>query len=99
MSKMYGSYSDDDLNDWERLPLNAMVLTSSGFGAWLYRRDENKRKQENTDVLNKIKADIEQYQADCGLSCSDDVNCRTCDRITFDTILGIIDKYRKGNKE
>ena len=55
-----------------------------------------------TDVLDKIRADIEQYQADCDLSSSDDVNCRTCDRITFDTILGIIDKYKtesEGSRE
>lgn len=51
---------------------------------------------QNTDVLDKIKAEIERYQADCNLSCSDDANCRICDKITFDTIYRIIDKYRKG---
>ena len=88
MSKMYGSYSDDDLNDWERLPLNAMVLTSSGFGAWLYRRDENKRKQENTDVLNKIKAEIDFIADSNGVK-----------HIHRDDVHRIIDKYRKGDKE
>ena len=56
-------------------------------------------KPPYTEVLDSIKADIEQYQADCDLSCSDDVNCRTCDRITFDSIYRIIDKYRKVDKE
>ena len=51
-----------------------------------------------TDVLDKIRADVEQYQADCNLSCSD-ANCRTCDNITFGSIYRIIDKYRKGDKE
>lgn len=54
---------------------------------------------EINNVLDKIRADVEQYQADCDLSCSDDANCRTCDRITFDSIYRIIDKYRKGDKE
>ena len=48
-----------------------------------------------SDVLDKIRADVEQYQADCNLSCSD-ANCRTCDNITFGSIYRIIDKY-KGN--
>ena len=52
-----------------------------------------------SDVLDKIKADVEQYQADCDLSCSDNANCRTCDRITFGTIYRIIDKYRKESEE
>ena len=52
-------------------------------------------KQEPlTDVLDKIKADIEQYQADCDLSCSDNANCRTCNNITFGSIYRIIDKYK-----
>ena len=42
IKKMYGSYSDADLNDWERFPMNSRVLTSSAFGAWLMRRDENR---------------------------------------------------------
>lgn len=56
-------------------------------------------KPPYTEVPDSIKAEIEQYQADCNLSCSDDANCRICDKITFDTIYRIIDKYRKGNKE
>lgn len=52
-------------------------------------------KQEPlTDVLDKIRAEIEQYQADCDLSCSDDANCRTCNNITFGSIYRIIDKYK-----
>lgn len=53
-------------------------------------------KPPYTEVLDEIKAEIERYQADCNLSCSDDANCRICDKITFDTIYRIIDKYRKG---
>ncbi len=46
MTEMYGSYSDEDLNEWERMPQNIRVLTSSAFGAWLLRRDKNKKEQE-----------------------------------------------------
>lgn len=42
--KMYGSYSSADLDDWERFPFVSQVLTSSAFGAWLMRRDENRDK-------------------------------------------------------
>lgn len=52
-----------------------------------------------TEVLDEIKAEIERYQADCNLSCSDDANCKICDKITFDTIYRIIDKYRKEENE
>lgn len=44
--KAYGSYSEDDLNDWEKLPEVLRVLTSSGMGAWLRRRDERRDAQE-----------------------------------------------------
>lgn len=54
---------------------------------------------EQESMLDEIRAEIERYQADCNLSCSDDANCRTCDRITFDTIYRIIDKYREGQTD
>ena len=53
-------------------------------------QDEN----EVGDVLDKIRAEIEQYQADCNLTNSDEIDCKFCDSITFDTIYRIIDKYR-----
>ena len=55
---MYGSYSDADLNDWERLPMNASVLTSSAFGAWLLRRDERRDTSIKADYENRLKADL-----------------------------------------
>lgn len=70
--KMYGSYSDADLDHWQNLPMNSYVLTQSAFGAWLMRRDENKAKQFPTVSLSKVKEareEIEQYGAEeqeCG---------------------------------
>ena len=65
--KLYGSYSDADLNDWEQFPQVSSVLTSSLFGAWLMRRDENKAKQFPTIPLTKIeqaREEIQQAQED-----------------------------------
>ena len=56
--KMYGSYSDADLNDWERFPMNASVLTSSAFGAWLLRRDERRYAAIKADYETRLKADM-----------------------------------------
>ena len=59
IEKMYGSYSDADLNDWERFPMNSRVLTSSAFGAWLLRRDERRDKAiPKSDYENRLKADM-----------------------------------------
>lgn len=49
---------------------------------------------DNENVLDQIRAEIEQYQADCNLTNSDEIDCKFCDSITFDTIYRIIDKYR-----
>ena len=58
-----------------------------------------KEQEPLTDVLDKIKTDIEQYQADCDLLCLDDGNCKTCNNITFGSIYRIIDKYRGKQNE
>ena len=59
IEKKYGSYSDADLNDWERFPINASVLTSSAFGAWLLRRDERRDKAiPKADYENRLKTDM-----------------------------------------
>ena len=59
---MYGSYSEEDLNDWQEFPLVASVLTSSLFGAWLMRRDENKARQFPTISLEKVKQAKEEIE-------------------------------------
>lgn len=59
MSKQYGSYIDADLNDWQMLPENSRVLTSSAFGAWLMRRDERKGNRDLITELEKLKAKMQ----------------------------------------
>ena len=54
MDKKYGSYTDEDLNDWQSLPANSRVLTSSGFGAWLMRRD-NRRDKRKFEEIRQIR--------------------------------------------
>ena len=46
--KIYGNYTEHELNEWQTIPFVESVLTSSVFGAWLLRRDENKAKQEHS---------------------------------------------------
>lgn len=57
--KKYGSYTNEEINDWQSLPANSRVLTSSGFGAWLLRRDERKGNRDLIIELEKIKTEIE----------------------------------------
>ena len=58
MDKKYGSYTNEEINDWQSLPANSRVLTSSGFGAWLLRRDERKGNRDLIIELEKIRAKI-----------------------------------------
>lgn len=82
-AKHFVAYNDDWLKEnWEM----EMKLLGVDFS------------KHDAELLDKIRAEIEQYQADCDLSCSDDSNCRTCNNITFGTIYQIIDKYRKGKE-
>ncbi len=45
------------------------------------------------DVLDKINAEIESYEADCILA-DDSKECKECDKIVFGSIYRIIDRYR-----
>ena len=46
------------------------------------------------EVLDKIRAEIESYEADCILA-DDSKECKECDKIVFGSIYRIIDKHRK----
>ena len=49
---------------------------------------------EQEPILDKIRAEIEMYEADCILA-DDSKECIECDKIVFGSIYRIIDKYRK----
>ena len=53
--------------------------------------------QPKTDVLDKIRAEIEQYEADCRLQGGTD-ECEKCNSNVFGSVYRIIDKY-KAEKE
>lgn len=44
-------------------------------------------------ILEDIKAEIEQYEADCMLHCPDDEVCKDCNIDMFKSIYSIIDKH------
>ena len=85
----YGSYSFVT-DDKGTLPSNDEDLIKHGAEAYFNIGGFN----DTTDVLDNLRAEIEQYQADCNLTNSDEIDCKFCDSITFDTIYRIIDKYR-----
>ena len=86
----------EDVNEWlsydykTRVDLTAVKIPNKWLNALIKCIDN----QPTVDVLDKIRAEIEQYQADCNLANSDEIDCKFCDSITFDTIYRIIDKYR-----
>ncbi len=48
------------------------------------------------EVLDGIKAEIEDYEADCNYHLSEDDNCKNCNNITFRSIYRIIDNCPRG---
>lgn len=57
-------YSEEDVKDWEQLPLVSSVLTSSQFGAWLYYRDKRRDKRVNSELLDKVLEKIKDCSYD-----------------------------------
>lgn len=50
------------------------------------------------EVLGKIRAEIIKYEGDCRLSVDEYPSCKQCTDNVFETIYGILDKY-KGESE
>ena len=61
---------------------------------WVYSCKEGQREY----LLNKIKADIAMYEADCRLS-GDEEPCKQCNDNVFGSIYRIIDKYNAGSEQ
>lgn len=57
-----------------------------------------KQKYIERDVLDKIRAEIEQYESDC-LFADDSKECKECDKIVFGSIYRIIDKHKAESEE
>lgn len=56
--------------------------------------DEVPSIQPKTDVLDKIRAEIIKYEGDCQLSVDEYPSCKECTDNMFETIYGILDKYK-----
>jgi hypothetical protein len=46
------------------------------------------------DIFDKIKADIISYEGDCRLSVDEYPSCKQCTDNVFESIYGILDKYK-----
>lgn len=46
------------------------------------------------EVLGKIRAEIIKYEGDCRLSVDEYPSCKQCTDNVFETIYGVLDKYK-----
>ena len=51
-------------------------------------------EDEQEPILDKIRAEITKYEGDCRLSVDEYPSCKQCTDNVFETIYGIIDKYK-----
>lgn len=58
-----------------------------------------RKYKEQEPVLDKIKAEIIKYEGDCRLSVAEYPSCKQCTDNVFETIYGIIDKYKAESEE
>ena len=54
---------------------------------------------EQEDILDKINAEIIKYEGDCRLSVDEYSSCKQCTDNVFETIYGIIDKYKAESED
>lgn len=61
----------------------------------MLKLDYNARlKDDMAAMLDKIRADIIEYESDCRLSVDEYPSCKQCTDNVFETIYGIIDKCK-----
>lgn len=57
---------------------------------------EKIRKMEEKRLLDEIRAEIIKYEGDCRLSVDEYPSCKQCTDNVFESIYGILDKYKVG---
>lgn len=62
------------------------------------KREPSVTPKPKTDVLDKIRAEIEQYEADCRLQGGTD-ECEKCNSNVFGSVYRIIDKYKAESED
>ena len=53
-----------------------------------------KQKYIERELLDKMRAEIIKYEGDCRLSVDEYPSCKQCTDSVFETIYGILDKYK-----
>lgn len=56
--------SEEEVKDWQQLPMPSGVLTSPHFGAWLYYRDKRRIERMKTDIIQDIINHLFQFNFD-----------------------------------
>lgn len=56
--------------------------------------EELKQEYIEREVLDKIRAEIIKFEGDCRLSVDEYPSCKQCTDSVFETIYGILDKYK-----
>lgn len=76
------------------------IIDSSEY-FWMRSNDKERealsmasKALEQDPVLDKIRAEIIMYEGDCRLSVDEYPSCKQCTDNVFETIYGIIDKYK-----
>ena len=84
----------------EHINKPTQMIDKSNFDKRQYRADLDTAYQSGRasvfTIIDDIKADIEQYEADCMLHCPDDEVCKDCNKDMFKSIYSIIDKHISG---
>lgn len=90
-------YSEEDVKDWEQLPMISSVITSGYFGAWLYYRDKRRDKRVNAELLDKVLESITEIYK-CYLYCTEDYcdkeQCQNAEDCFYGAIIKAIERMK-----
>lgn len=54
---------------------------------------------EQEPILDKIRAEVIKYEGECRLSVDEYPSCKQCNDNVFETIYGILDKYKTESED
>ena len=103
-AKNYVEYGEDITKAWTTAVQQASIIQQIKVKAQAeaynsFKKDyETHLKTDLVDILDKIRAEIEMYEADCRLQGGSD-ECEKCNSNVFGSIYRIIDKYKAESGE
>lgn len=56
--------SEEDVKDWQQLPMVSSVLSSAHMGAWLFYRDKRRTERLKLEIIQDILNTIYTYNFD-----------------------------------